>query len=91
MSVHNAVLEKFKRQYLQIVAFKGLSWPAREDVRSIYAQTWLYNNLLDKSTQRFLPPERYQIRVLKQLMKTIEDAMIDPDEDVGSPSLVVTT
>lgn len=30
-----------------------------------------------------LPPERYQLRVLKPLLSKIEQAIEDPEEDVG--------
>jgi hypothetical protein len=81
---HNPMLERFKRQYLQVVSLNGLFWPAKNDLRNIQTQTWLYNNLFNAETTTYLPPERYQLRVVKQLLQLIEKSIEDPDEDVGS-------
>jgi protein-lysine N-methyltransferase EEF2KMT len=79
-------LERFQRQYLQLVDPKNLYWPCKELLRDIESQTWLYNNLFNEIKQPYLPPDRYKMRILKQLMQLIENAIEDPDEDVCVPS-----
>ena len=80
--------EKFKRQYLQLIEPKDLSWPAHDTLRNIDLQTWLYYNLFDTDSKVYLPPERYRLRVLKQLLKSIEESITDPEEDVCSSPLL---
>jgi hypothetical protein len=81
-------VERFRRQYLQLLEPRELSWPSREAIRNIETQTWLYDNLFNAANFTYLPPARYQLRVLKHLLQLIEEAIEDPDEDVGTPHLV---
>lgn len=76
-------LERFKRQYFQLLELSELDWPSEDDVRPIDRQAWLYDNMFDSDKSPYLPPERYRMRVLKQLLGVIERANQDPDEDVG--------
>lgn len=74
-------LRLFRRQYLQLLDLQHLNWPADEHLRRGQVQEWLYEHCF--SGDGFLPPERYQLRVLKQLMGRIERAVVDPEEDVS--------
>lgn len=74
----------FRRQYLQLVDAQFLAWPPKELLRQPDAQQWLFRRLFDPERVLRQPPERYQLRVLKPLLAKIEDAIVDPEEDVRS-------
>jgi hypothetical protein len=80
----NKELEIFKRQYLQLVDIKDLRWPSRGVLRLATTQAWLFQELFNQAVAPYLPPERYQTRVLKQLLQAIEESIEDPEEDVGA-------
>lgn len=77
----------FRRQYGQLVEHDFLAWPPKQLLRDAGAQTWLYRKLFDHERNSRLPPERYQLRVLKSLLAKIEQSIEDPEEDVGIDSL----
>lgn len=73
----------FRRQYLQLFEPDFLAWPPKPLLKDASVQSWLYSNLFDTEKHTMLPPERYQLRVLKPLLSKIEQAIEDPEEDVG--------
>lgn len=73
----------FRRQYLQLFEPDFLAWPPKQLLRDSAVQSWLYANLFDIDKNSKLPPERYQIRVLKPLLAKIEQSIEEPEEDVG--------
>jgi protein-lysine N-methyltransferase EEF2KMT len=75
-------LRLFRRQYLQLFEPDFLAWPHAQLLRRSDAQAWLYRHLFNESRNPRLPPERYQLRVLRPLIARIEKAVQDPDEDV---------
>ncbi|KAH8164798.1 hypothetical protein CIB48_g3453 [Xylaria polymorpha] len=77
-----------KRQYLQLFEPGFLAWPHAQLLRRSDAQTWLFKHLFDESRNPRLPPERYQLRVLRPLVSRIEKSIQDPDEDEISDDLV---
>ena len=77
----------FKRQYLQLVEPGFLIWPPKQLLRNADAQSWLFKNMFDPERNDRLPPERYQLRVLKPLLTRIEQSIEDPEEDVGATVL----
>lgn len=79
-------LQRFKRQYFQLVEAKDLSWPSKDVLRAIESQTWLFHNLFDFNGITYMPPKRYGLRVLKHLLQLIQDSIQNPDEDVGKRS-----
>lgn len=72
-----------RRQYLQLFEPDFLAWPPKQLLRDPDIQEWIYHNLFDSNQNTYLPPERYQYRVLKRLLAKIEQAIEDPEEDVG--------
>lgn len=74
----------FRRQYLQLFEPDFLAWPPKQLLRDSDVQAWLYANLFNNEKNSRLPPERYQLRVLKTLVKKIEQSIEDPEEDVGA-------
>ncbi|KIW02146.1 uncharacterized protein PV09_06631 [Verruconis gallopava] len=80
-------LDRFRRQYFQLVDTKELAWPPHDTLRDLKSQTWLFKNLFDIENITYLPPERYRLRVLKQLLRSIEDSICDPEEDEISDDL----
>lgn len=73
----------FRRQYLQIFEPDFLSWPPKLLLKNADAQRWLYQNLFNQEENSYLPPERYQLRVLKPLLARIEQSVDNSEEDVG--------
>ena len=75
-------LNTLRRQYLQLVEPNKLRWPDAATLKAPDVQSWIYTNLFTSDTNSALPPERYQLRVLKLLISKIEKAIDDPEEDV---------
>jgi hypothetical protein len=82
MADADAQLQLFRRQYLQLLEPDFLAWPQPQLLRHGDAQAWLFKHMFDESRNAQLPPERYQLRVLRPLVARIEKAIQDPDEDV---------
>ena len=78
----------FRRQYLQLFEPDFLAWPPKQLLRDPAVQAWLYKHLFDSEKNQYLPPPRYQLRVLKPLLARIEKAIEDPEEDVGSANSI---
>lgn len=72
-----------RRQYLQLLDPDFLSLPPNQLLQNADAQQWIYRNLFSPDNNPHLPSERYQFRVLKDLISRIERAIEDPDEHVG--------
>jgi hypothetical protein len=75
-------LEILRRQYLQLIEPSQLRWPQPQALKAPNVQGWIYENLFNSDKVAFLPPERYQHRVLKLLISKLEAAITDPEEDV---------
>lgn len=75
-------LRLLKRQYFQLFEPDFLAWPHPQLLRRSDAQAWLFKHLFDESRNPRLPPERYQLRVLRPLVSRIEKSIQDPEEDV---------
>lgn len=84
-------VELLKRQYLQLTDPEELSLPRKEVVRLPDIQAQIYDDMFDESNIIYAPPERYRFRVLKRLVKALEDAIEDPEEDVGAFSFSTFT
>ncbi|KAH7025697.1 putative methyltransferase-domain-containing protein [Microdochium trichocladiopsis] len=69
-------VSRFCRQCQQLEAHKDLDWPSGQVLRDDEAQRTLYDALCGGT--RPLPP-RYQLRVLKELVRIIEEAIEDWD------------
>ena len=72
-------LDRFCRQYLQVTL--ELDYPTDEHLRNDVFQQDIYDRLFSEDVQ-YVPPPRYQLRVLKELMKRIEASIQDWDEQV---------
>merc|ERR1712093_61479 len=78
-------LDRFCRQYLQVTL--GLDYPTEEHLRNDAFQQSIYSRLFSDDVQ-YTPPPRYQLRVLKELMKRIEASIQDWDEQGISDDLM---
>ena len=78
-----APVEILKRQYLQLYEPEELTLPRKQLLRLADTQAQIYNHMFDESRIIYAPPERYRFRVLKRLVKALEEAIEDPEEDVG--------
>lgn len=75
-------LQVLCRQYLQLVDANSLKWPESTLLKKPDVQEWLFEHMFDQDSIQYLPPARYQARVLKNLTSRIEAAIEDPEEDV---------
>ena len=78
-------IELLRRQYLQLTNPDHLSLPSISVLRRPEVQEQIYAVMFSESAAIHRPPSRYQFRVLKRLIDTLERAIEDPEEDVGSP------
>ena len=78
-------LRILQRQYFQLVEPNQLSWPDDATLKAPEVQSWLFSNLFDMVNITSPPPDRYQLRILKQLIAKLERSISDPEEDVWSP------
>ena len=75
------VVVKFFRQYMQQI--NDVTYPPGPLLLNQDVQDCLYRYFFDSSRNPFLPPARYQSRILKHVIQEIEKSCKDSDEDVG--------
>jgi len=80
-------VELLTRQYLQLVDIDQLTFPSKDLLRLPEIQGRIYDCMLDESKIVYSPPKRYRYRMLKRLMNVLEEAIIDPEQDVCDPEL----
>jgi hypothetical protein len=73
-------LDRFSRQYLQLQ--HELDYPDEEQLRNDIFQQSLYARLFLENRTKYTPPARYQLRVLKELTRRIEQSIQDWEEEV---------
>ena len=73
-------LSLFRRQYLQLQV--DIRYPDPSCLRQEMFQQFLQDELFDEESIEHQPPQRYQIRVLKELIKRIEASIVDWEEEV---------
>lgn len=73
-------LNHFKHQYLQLQV--TLRYPERQYLKHYEFQDELYGKIFSEDALKYHPPDRYRLRVLKELMKRIEDSITDWEEEV---------
>jgi hypothetical protein len=74
----------FRRQYFQLFEPDFLAWPPKSLLRDAGVQQWLYKQCFDTDANPYLPLDRYRLRVLKPLLRKVEQSIENPEEDVGS-------
>ncbi|KAJ9616370.1 hypothetical protein H2200_000088 [Cladophialophora chaetospira] len=79
------IVVKFYRQYMQQI--NELSHPPGSLLITPDVQSCLYKYFFDESQNAFLPPPRYQVKVLRHIILEIEKSMKDPEEDQVSDQL----
>lgn len=73
-------LNHFRRQYLQLQV--TIEYPERHYLKHEDFQNELYSQIFSQEALKYHPPQRYQLRVLKELMKRVEDSITDWEEEV---------
>lgn len=73
-------LNLFRRQYLQLQV--DVRYPDPQCLRQEIFQRFLEQGLFEEDSVEYQPPKRYQIRVLKELIKRIEASITDWEEEV---------
>ncbi len=81
-------IELLRRQYLQLIDPHELAIPSIEALRLPGVQARIHASMFNQAGLRFPPPDRYKYRVLKKLVAAIEQAIVDPEEDVGFPYFI---
>ncbi|EDU43841.1 methyltransferase [Pyrenophora tritici-repentis] len=81
-------LRILQRQYFQLVEPNQLTWPDDATLKAPEVQSWLFSNLFDMANITSPPPDRYQLRILKQLIAKLERSITDPEEDEISDDLM---
>lgn len=76
-------IELLRRQYFQLIDPELLTLPSQEYLRLPDVQAQIFRCLFDETLVSYSPPERYKFRVLKRLVNALEQAIVDPEEDVG--------
>ena len=84
MSHLHPKIELLRRQYLQLLDPGSLSLPEPQILKRPEIQSQMYVSMFRDSSVPYPPPVRYRFRVLKRLVSALEEAMEDPDEDVGT-------
>ncbi|KAG9231420.1 putative methyltransferase-domain-containing protein [Amylocarpus encephaloides] len=83
-----SAIDRFCRQYLQL--HQDLDYPGKDTLRDIEYQEKVYQRLFQKESITYPPPQRYQLRVLKELLKRIETSIQNWDEEELSDNLFET-
>ncbi|KAF2675555.1 hypothetical protein BT63DRAFT_420753 [Microthyrium microscopicum] len=84
-------LEILQQQYFQLVPVQKLRWPQNHVLKHITVQDWIFFNMFDFDTMLLpQPPERYQLQVLRKIVKVVEDEFDDPELDEISDCLIHT-
>lgn len=73
-------LNRFCRQYLQL--HLDIDFPSEEHLRKSDLQEHIYARLYEDNAIKYAPPQRYQLRILKELTRRIEESIQDWEEDV---------
>jgi protein-lysine N-methyltransferase EEF2KMT len=73
-------LNLFRRQYLQLQV--AIRYPDPQCLRQEIFQQSIQEELFSEDAVEHQPPQRYQIRVLKELLKKIEASITDWEEEV---------
>jgi hypothetical protein len=79
----------FLRQYLQLQV--AITYPDPKCLRQELVQRLLQEQLFEEGSIEYQPPQRYQIRVLKELTKRIEASITDWEEEVCISSYCLFT
>ena len=80
-AVTEPIMVKFYRQYMQQI--DDVTYPPGTLLVKPDVQDCLYRYFFDASYNKYLPPARYQARILKRIIQEIEKSCRDPEEDVG--------
>lgn len=75
------LLIKSYRQYMQQIY--DVTYPPGTLLVNPDVQDILFKYFFDSSRNKYLPPARYQARILKHIIEKIEKSCNDPEEDVG--------
>lgn len=81
-------LDRFCRQYLQLQP--DLTYPDEQHLADGAFQATLHKTLFADDAIQHPPPQRYRLRVLKELTESIEQSIHDWDKQVGKLSYFLT-
>lgn len=73
-------LNKFKRQYLQLQG--KIIYPDNQFLQDSNFQEAIYKEIFSEEALKHPPPNRYKLRILKELLQRIEESITDWEEQV---------
>lgn len=78
-------IDHLRRQFFQLVDPKELVAPPLEALKLPGVQAEIYATMFNDENCSFPSPDkRYKWRVLKNIIKLLEQSVVDPEEDVSS-------
>lgn len=78
-------IDHLRRQFFQLVDPKKLVAPTMEALKLPAVQAEIYATMFNDGTCSFPSPDkRYKWRVLKKIVKLLEQSVVDPEVDVSS-------
>ncbi|EXJ53624.1 uncharacterized protein A1O5_13075 [Cladophialophora psammophila CBS 110553] len=80
------IVIKFYRQYMQQI--NDVTYPPGGLLVNPDVQDCLYRYFFDPGRNKYLPPPRYQSRILRRLIEEIENACKNPEQDQVSDHLM---
>jgi hypothetical protein len=78
-------VQLLRKQYFQLLELPLLTFPPTEILIKPDIQANIYESMFNEENLQHPPPANYQIRVLKELLSRLENAITDPEEDVRRP------
>ncbi|ESZ94458.1 hypothetical protein SBOR_5176 [Sclerotinia borealis F-4128] len=84
--IRNTQLDRFCRQYLQLLL--DLDYPDEEYLQDEVFQKAIYSRLFQENVLAYPPPQRFQLKTLKELTKRIENSIHDWEEQGISDNLM---
>lgn len=87
-SEYHHQLNIFRNQYLQLQI--KIIYPTSNFLQDASFQEALYEEIFQEGILRHPPPNRYKLRVLKELLRRIEESIIDWEEQGVSDNLMIS-
>lgn len=76
------MVQLFRKQYFQLLEIPLLTFPPPEVLIKPETQTNIFESMFNEENLQHPPPANYRVRVLKELLIRLENAIADPEEDV---------
>ncbi len=79
-------IDRLRRQFFQVVDAEQLTMPAMASLKLPEVQAEIHDTMFNENTCSFPSPvNHYKSRVLKKIVNSLEESIVDPEEGVGFP------